>query len=119
MLEGQATAEQKRDEIVPPEVPDVAPLLDQFALAVDAVGRQVGAQVCPRRGASRLWITGWSDLHERAGRGIARAESREIRGRLLRQDDEVGLLVGGTVPSRRAAPGATARGCPQLTGEIV
>jgi len=29
---------------------------------------------------------------------------------------EVGLLVGGTVPSSRAAPCATARGCPQFSG---
>ena len=61
-------------------------------------------------------ITRRRDLDERTGRGVARTEGGELHGGLLREDDEVGLLVGGTVPSRRAAPYATACGCPQFSG---
>ena len=51
------------------------------------------------------------------GQGVGlRVQGSELYGSLLREDDEVGLLVGGTVPARRAAPGATARGGPQFSG---
>ena len=45
MLEGQAAAEQKGNEVVAPQVADLAALLDQLAPAVDAVTGQVGAQI--------------------------------------------------------------------------
>jgi hypothetical protein len=48
VLEGQAATEQESDEIVAPEVADFSPLLDQLAPAVDAVARQVGAEVSAR-----------------------------------------------------------------------
>jgi hypothetical protein len=37
VLESQAAAEQEGDEVVAPEVADVAPLLSQFAPTIDAV----------------------------------------------------------------------------------
>jgi hypothetical protein len=48
VLEGKAAAQQKRDEIIPPEVSDVATLLGQLAFPVDAVARKISAEVCPR-----------------------------------------------------------------------
>jgi hypothetical protein len=48
VLEGQAAAQQKRDQIVPPEIADVASLLGQLAFAVDAVARQIRAEVRSR-----------------------------------------------------------------------
>src|SRR5262249_48254752 len=53
---------------------------------------------------------------ERTGRGIAHAEGRELRGGLLRQNDQVGLLVRRTVSAGRAAPYATARSGPHVRG---
>ena len=42
MLEGQAAPEQEADEVVAPEVADLAALLDQLTPAVDAVAGQIG-----------------------------------------------------------------------------
>src|SRR5262245_1264745 len=116
VLKGKAAAQEKGDQIIPPEVADVATLLDQLAPAVDAVARQIRAEVCSRGGAHRLRITRWSDLDKRAGRGVARAEGGELYSRLLRKDDKVGLLVCRTVPGGRATPFATACGCPHVSG---
>jgi hypothetical protein len=58
MLEGQAAAEQKGDQVIAPEVADLSPLLDQFAPSIDAVARQIGTQVAARGRARRLRVAG-------------------------------------------------------------
>src|SRR5262249_767813 len=45
LLEGEAAALQKRDQIVPPHVSDVASLVGQFAFPVDTVARHVSTEV--------------------------------------------------------------------------
>ena len=63
-LEGEAAADEERDEVVAPDVADVGRLGDQLAVHPDAVAREVGAEVARRRAARRL----------------ARVESRRARG---------------------------------------
>src|SRR5215471_1883825 len=109
MLEREAAAEEEGHKIVPPEVSDVAPLLGQLALAVDAVARHIGAKICTRRGAGWLWVARWRDLNDRTGRGVAGTEGGELDGRLLRKNDHVGLLIGRAVPGGGPAPFAAAR----------
>jgi hypothetical protein len=48
VLEGQAATQEKGDQIVAPKIADVASLLSQLAFAVDAVARQVSAEVGSR-----------------------------------------------------------------------
>src|SRR5215467_16126264 len=114
VLEGEAAAEEERHEVVPPEVSDVAVLLKQLALAVDAVARHIGAKICTGRGAGRLWVARWRDLNDRTGRGVAGTEGGELDGRLLRKNDHVGLLIGRAVPGGGPAPFAAPRGGSQL-----
>src|SRR6516225_12424814 len=110
MLEGQAAPEQKADQIIAPEVADLAALLDQLAPAVDPVAGQIGAQVGPWRRAGWFRIAGRCDLDQRTGLGVARAESGELGSRLLWQDHQIGLLVGRALPSGAATPFAATGG---------
>src|SRR5947207_6159197 len=116
MLEGQAATEQKGDEIVAPKVADLAPLLNEFATAVDAVGRQVDAEVGAGGRACGLWIARRRDLDERAGLGIAGAECGKLDSCLLWEDDQVCLLVRRALTSRAAAPFAATGGGAHLGG---
>ena len=68
MLEGQAAAEEKGDEVVAPEVLDLPPLLDQLAPAVYSVAREVGAEIGARCGAGRLGSPG--GVISRSGQGL-------------------------------------------------
>src|SRR5215471_13767411 len=65
VLEGEAAAEEERHEVVPPEVSDVASLLGQLALAVDAVARHVGAKICTGHCAGWVGVARWRDLSAR------------------------------------------------------
>src|SRR5262245_21883885 len=116
VLEGEAAAEKERHEVVPPEVPDVVPLLGQLALAVDAVAGDIGAKIRTRGRADGLGIARWSDLDDRTGRGIAGTEGGELDGRLLGEDHHVCLLVGRAMPGGGTAPFAAARGGSELGG---
>jgi len=78
MLEGQAATEQKGDEIVAPKVADLIPLLNEFATAVDAVGRQVDAEVGAAGRACGLWVARRRDLDERAGLRVQNAATRQL-----------------------------------------
>jgi hypothetical protein len=53
ILEGERAADQKRHEVVAPVVSDVSRFVDQFAVAVDPVGGQIGAQVGAGGGTAR------------------------------------------------------------------
>src|SRR5262249_26698214 len=116
VLEGEGAAEKERHEVVPPEVPDVVPLLGQLALAVDTVAGDIGSKIRTRSRADGLGVARWSDLDDRTGRGVAGTEGGELDGRLLGEDDHVCLLVGRTMPGGGTAPFAAARGGPGLGG---
>src|SRR5262249_56748877 len=110
-LEGQAAAQQKRDQIAPPDVSDVAASVNQLTLAVDAVARHVGADVRAWGGVNGLRLTRRQDLDDRARRGVARTEGRELSGRFHGENGQVRLLIRRTVPSGSAAPLASTPGC--------
>src|SRR5262249_52099960 len=57
VLEGEAAAEEKRDQVIPPHVADGGALLGELAFPVDAVAGHVGAKVGPRGGTNGLRIT--------------------------------------------------------------
>ena len=87
MLEGQAATEQKGDEIIAPKVTDFPPLLDELAPTVDAVTRQVGAEVSARGRTGGLRVAWRRDLDEWTGLGVAGAEGSKLDSRLLWEDD--------------------------------
>ena len=87
MLEGQTATKQKSDQIVAPQVTDLAPLLGQLAPAVDTVARNIGAKIGARSRTRRFRIARWCDLDQRAGLRISGAESGEFEGCLLWEDD--------------------------------
>jgi hypothetical protein len=66
--EGEATAEEKRDQIVPPHIAHVGALLDQLALPIAAVARHVRAKVGAGVGPNGLGISGDGDLVVRGSR---------------------------------------------------
>ena len=68
VLEGEATAEEERDQIVPPHVAHVGALLDQLALPIAAVARHVRAKVGAGVGPNGLGISGDGDLVVRGSR---------------------------------------------------
>jgi hypothetical protein len=94
VLEGEATAEEERDQIVPPHVADVGALLGQLASPVDAVAGHVGTEVGPGGRTQRLRITRDGDLDDGARLGVARAEGGELGGHVPGKDHRVDLLVG-------------------------
>ena len=53
-LERERAADQERDEVLAPDVADVGRLVDDLAVDVDAVARDVGAQIGAGRGDPRL-----------------------------------------------------------------
>ena len=110
VLEGQAATEQEGDEIVAPEVADFPPLLDELTPTVNAVTRQIGAEVSAWGGTGGLRVARRRDLDERAGLGVAGAESSKLDSRLLWEDDQVCLLIRRALSSRAAVPFAAAGG---------
>ena len=80
---------------------DVVDLGDQLAVLVDAVGRQVGAQVAGEpRAAHRARL---GDVEDRARRGVALREEQEVVGQVARHGQQVGLGPAGA-PARRRHP---------------
>jgi hypothetical protein len=112
-LEGERAAEEEADEVVAPPGPQAGRLLDELAVAVDAVARQVVAQVGAGGDEARLGGAGLGDVEQRARLGVALAEEEEVEGQLARHDDEVGLDEAEGQAGRRAGqfalPGEAAR----------
>ena len=94
-LEREAAPEQKSHKFVLPAVLDVLRLLHQLAVLVDAVPRDVGAQVRARGRDHGLRVPSFGDLEDWARFGVSYAELQEVERVLARKDDEVGLHETG------------------------
>src|SRR6516225_9523433 len=109
MLEGETATEEKRNEVVAPQTPDIAAPLRELSIAIDAVPRQVGAKIGVRCCGCGHRIAGRRNLDDRTWFGVARAERGELGGGLVWKNDQVGLLVSRAVSSRAAQPCAASR----------
>src|SRR4029077_8443889 len=94
-LEGERAAEQEGHQVVAPEGAHVGHLVGHHPVLVDAVARQVGAEVGAGRHADRLGRAHVGDLDQRARPRVALAEEQEVVGLLPRQHREVGLHEAG------------------------
>ena len=75
-LEGEAAAEQERDQVLAPVLAHVGHLGDRLAVLVDDVRRQVGAQVA---GEDRCRdLTGLGDVEHRARLRVALREEQHV-----------------------------------------
>ena len=101
VLERERAAEQEGDEVVPPVAGDVGRLVDQFAVAEDAVGRHVGAEVGVRGDDAGHRVAGFGHVEQRARLRVALAEEQKVEGQVARHDDEVGLDVAEGEAGRR------------------
>ena len=114
---GKGATQQKRDEIVLPDIGNIRDVANGLAVAEHAVT----GQVCPDIGAGRafsgFWIAGIENFQHRAGLRIALAELLEILGIRIWQYDHVGLhetlRMSGcrSVIVARAAGGTKRSGC--------
>jgi hypothetical protein len=75
-----------------------------------------GAEVGARGRAGGLRVARRRDLDERARLGVADAESGEFSGGLLREDNQVCLLLGWALSSRGSTPFAATGRSPHLGG---
>src|SRR5690349_706861 len=91
---------------------DVGRLLDQFAVLVDPVARQVSPQVSIRRGLLWNWRTNVGHVDDRAGLWVADAEQQEVVRQIAREDDEVRLRVARRESGGLRRPLAGADRCP-------
>src|SRR5207237_3087616 len=80
LLEGERAAQHESDEIAAPMVADIGRLVDEFAVAEDAVARQISADV--------------EVVGERRQAKIARRRSCEQRARLGIEVGEAGKIDG-------------------------
>ncbi len=102
LLERERAADDEAHEIIAPDGFQVARLVNQHAVAPDAIARNVGADVEIRaeqrdRGASRL-----RDAEQRTRLRIGLAETQEVLRVVARQDGEIALHVaGGETGGRR------------------
>ena len=108
VLEGERTAQQETDEIVAPPAEQVGRLLDQFAVAIDAVARHIGAKVGAGGGVARFGTAGIGDVEQRTRLRIALAEQQKIESEVARHNDEVGLHVAQSEARRRSRQFAAA-----------
>ena len=107
VLERVRTADEKRDEIRAPEIDDLVPLFEQDAFAVDAVLRQIRAQVGARR--DRRFVSPRRErFDERTRNGVASAEVGHLFGAIAWNDRKIGLNVLGSETVRRADMGSRA-----------
>ncbi len=90
-LEGEGAPEQEGDEVRPPVRGDVRGLFHEDAFSEDAVQRQVGAEVRPRRCVLGLRIPGIADVEDGAGLGVALSEEEKVVSEIAGENHEVGL----------------------------
>ena len=106
-------AEQEGDQVVAPQVADVVDLGDHLAVAPDAVGADVGADVDVAAEARQGRVAGFGAGDQRARLRVEGAEALEIGGQVARQDGEIRLHIAGCEALGRArelaAPDALAQ----------
>ena len=102
LLERERAADGEGDEIVAPVFEDVARLVDERAVAPDAIARQVGADVEIVGQSRNARIARRRDADQRARLRIALAELQKILRQGLRQDREIGLHEARRQPRGRA-----------------
>ena len=109
LLERERAADHEADEVVAPVRLDVVRLLDQLAVAPDAVARQVGADVEVGAERRHARVAGLGHAEQRARLRIALAEAQEVVGEVGGQDGEVALDIAGCAPAvgRRCSPRRT------------
>ena len=81
-LETEAAADEEGHHVVLPEGRDVLHLLIELAIAVDAVAREVRADIGAWRRVPWLEARRVGDVQQRAGFGVALAEQQEVVGQL-------------------------------------
>ena len=104
-LERERAADEKTDEVVPPQPADVSRFVGQLAVSPDAIPRQVGPQVGHPRDVRGNGIPRLGHIEQRARLRIAAAKLMEVVGPFERQDDEVRLRETGGQPG--GLPGET------------
>ena len=113
-LEGEAAADQERNQIPPPVIPDIRRLIHQLALLVDPILRDIRSQVSAGRHNRRGGRAYVGYLKDRAGLRVADAELQEIEGVVFRQHYQVRLDVAGG----KAAGGAVVFGVPNFPSHL-
>ena len=116
LLERKRAADEKRHEIVAPQVAHVRRLGHQLAVFPDPVSRNVGADVDVRAQLRQRRVAGLGHGQQGARLGVALAKMQEVRRQGARQDRQVGLHVSRR-QIRRGARQASAAGIqPRLAG---
>ena len=92
-LEAERAPKQECDEILSPQVSDIRWLLGQHAPPIYTVARNLGTNIAS--GSHMAWVPGpgLGHIQDRAGLGIALAETQEIKREIFRHDDQVRLKV--------------------------
>jgi hypothetical protein len=117
-FEREAAADQETHEVGLPQRGDLRALLDELAVAVDAVAGDVGSDVRPGR-AQHLPRAGRHHLDQRARLGVALAEQQEVEGVGLRDDHQVGLDAAGRVSGGGQGECAGSTGVAQRAGVVM
>src|SRR5690554_838051 len=91
LLKGKGAADHEADQVVAPQISDILSLLDQLALAEDAIARQIMSKVDVLTQYRHPRVARLGDCQQRTGPGIGLTEAQEIKGRLFRKDDQVAL----------------------------
>ena len=103
-FEGETAAEQKGDQVVREMVAEVIDFACEFAVTVDAVTGNLGADVGIGSGERRRGDAAFANVDDRAGLLVARAEEEKIESVFFRQDDEVGLRIPRSQSRSRFSP---------------
>jgi hypothetical protein len=96
-LEGEAAADDKGDQVIPPVLRDVRWLVHLHAVFVDGVLRHVSPDVTAgEQRTARL--AGVEHPQDGARLGVPLREQQHVEGLRLRNDHQVGLRVACTPP---------------------
>ena len=117
-LKGKAASQQERNQILPPQAQQVVGFPGQLPLFVHPIAGNIGADVGPGGGKSRLYLPGLNHFQQGAGFGIALAEKQEVKGQFPRQYRQVSLDIAGRDAGSYAAPVATADFRPGFPGGL-
>ena len=108
LVHGVAAPDQEGNMVGAPQLLDGVHLVDELAVAIEAITRQVRADVAAGSRSLRLRIARIGDLQQGTGLGVALAEAQEVEGKAFSHDRQVGLHVAARQSMRGPRPAALA-----------
>ena len=93
VLECERAAQQKGDQVIAPPAVQIHRFVRQHSVLINAIPRQVSAEIRTRGHLFRLGIAGFGNFQQWARFGIALAKEKKIKRQVTGNHDEVGLNV--------------------------